>query len=47
LLLVGVEWELADRQALQAAAIRVFEHLGIAKDNKNRKALLRGLGLTA
>jgi CRISPR-associated protein Csm5 len=47
LLLAGVEWELADRQALHAAAIRVFEHLGIARDNKNRKALLRGLGLTA
>lgn len=45
-LLAGVEWDLADRQALQVAAIQVFEHLGITKDNKNRKALLRGLGLT-
>lgn len=45
LLLAGVDWDLADRQALHAAAIRVFEHLGIAKDNKNRKTLLRGLGL--
>lgn len=46
MLLAGVEWDLTDRQALHAAAIQIFEHLGIAKDNKNRKALLRGLGLT-
>ena len=38
--------DLADREELQATAIQVYEHLGIAKDNKNRKNLLRGLGLT-
>ena len=46
LLLAGVELDLADREELHATAIQVFEHLGIAKDNKNRKNLLRGLGLT-
>jgi len=39
------DWELNDRKALQAVAVAIFEHLGIAKDNKNRKALLRGLDL--
>jgi len=46
LLLAGVDWDLADRQSLHLAAVEVFEHLGITKDNKSRKALLRALGLT-
>lgn len=40
------DWELNDRKAIHAAAVAIFEHLGIAKDNKNRKALLRELGVS-
>jgi CRISPR-associated protein Csm5 len=43
---VGADWDLADRQALQTVAVKIFEHLGIARDNKKRKEMLRGLGLT-
>jgi hypothetical protein len=39
-------WGLADRQAAHTAAVAIFEHLGIARDHKQRKALLRGLNLT-
>lgn len=38
-------WEVDDRKAIHAAAVIIFEHLGITKDNKNRKALLRSLDL--
>ncbi len=38
-------WDSADREAAHAAAVTLFEHLGMAKDNKHRKALLRGLDL--
>lgn len=38
------DWELNDRKAIHAAAVAIFEHLGITKDNKNRKTLLRELG---
>jgi CRISPR-associated protein Csm5 len=46
ILRVGADWDLADRQALQTIAVQIFEHLGIARDNKKRKELLRGLKLT-
>ena len=42
----ALDWELNDRKAIHAAAVAIFEHLGIAKDNKNRKALLRELGIS-
>ncbi len=42
----GIEWDEVDRRALYDKAVAIFDHLGIARDNKNRKALLRGLGLT-
>ncbi len=39
-------WDRADRETVHAIAVNIFEHLGIAKDHKQRKALLRGLGLS-